>query len=98
SRASDVAFLHTTGLRLCFTIHPDFRTNCLPAGAASFGRKSLFMQGMLKITSVCLMVGASLSGASLLAWADGGALAGHSKSSKSGPSVKLPGTAIVALE
>jgi len=48
---------------------------------------------MLKIISAGLLVCASLQ-----VWADGAALAGHSKSARSGPSVKLPGTAFVALE
>jgi len=51
------------------------------------------MQGMLKIASAGLMVCATL-----LAWAEGGAGAGGSKGARSAPSVKLPGTAIVALE
>ncbi len=50
------------------------------------------MQGMLKISSACLVVCASL-----LVWADG-AGAGGSKGAKSTPSVKLPGPAFVALE
>ena len=50
------------------------------------------MQGMLKISSACLVVCASL-----LVWADG-AGAGGSKGAKSAPSVKLPGPAFVALE
>jgi Zn-dependent M28 family amino/carboxypeptidase len=54
------------------------------------------MQGMLKITSTCLMVCASL-----LVWAEGGAAAGGATGAKGGKSTsspKLPGTAIVALE
>jgi Zn-dependent M28 family amino/carboxypeptidase len=50
------------------------------------------MQGMLKVSSACLVVCASL-----LVWADG-AGAGGSKGAKSAPSVKLPGPAFVALE
>jgi Zn-dependent M28 family amino/carboxypeptidase len=52
---------------------------------------------MLKIASACLIVCASL-----LVWAEGGAVAGGgasgAKGGRSTPSVKLPGTAIVALE
>jgi Zn-dependent M28 family amino/carboxypeptidase len=51
---------------------------------------------MLKIASACLIVCASL-----LVWAEGGAVAGGASGAKGGrstPSVKLPGTAIVALE
>ena len=54
------------------------------------------MQGMLKITSACLVVCASL-----LVWAEGGAVAGGANGAKGGKSAfspKLPGTAIVALE
>jgi Zn-dependent M28 family amino/carboxypeptidase len=51
------------------------------------------MRGMLKITSACLLVCASL-----LLWAEGGAGAGGAKGAKSAPSVKLPGPAFVALE
>jgi Zn-dependent M28 family amino/carboxypeptidase len=51
------------------------------------------MQGMLKITSTCLMVCASL-----LAHAEGGAGAAGAKGGRSTASPKLPGTAIVALE
>jgi Zn-dependent M28 family amino/carboxypeptidase len=50
------------------------------------------MQGMLKISSACLVVCASL-----LVWADG-AGAGGAKGAKGLPSVKLPGPAFVALE
>ncbi len=49
------------------------------------------MRGMLKAISACLIVCASLP-----AWPEGGA--GGSKGAKSAPSVKLPGTAFVALE
>jgi Zn-dependent M28 family amino/carboxypeptidase len=53
------------------------------------------MQGKLKISSACLVLCASL-----LAWADGGAGAAGAKGSgaKGAAWVKLPGTAIVALE
>jgi Zn-dependent M28 family amino/carboxypeptidase len=51
------------------------------------------MRGMLKITSACLLVCASL-----LLWAEGGAGGGGAKGAKSAPSVKLPGPAFVALE
>jgi Zn-dependent M28 family amino/carboxypeptidase len=51
------------------------------------------MQGMLKITSTCLMVCASL-----LAHAEGGAGTAGAKGGHSTASPKLPGTAIVALE
>jgi Zn-dependent M28 family amino/carboxypeptidase len=54
------------------------------------------MQGMLKITSACLVVCASL-----LVWAEGGPVAGGATGAKGGKSTsspKLPGTAIVALE
>jgi Zn-dependent M28 family amino/carboxypeptidase len=53
------------------------------------------MQGKLRISSACLVLCASL-----LAWADGGAGAAGAKGSgaKGAAWVKLPGTAIVALE
>jgi len=51
------------------------------------------MQGMLRTSSACLLLCASL-----LVWADGGAGAGGSKGGKSAPSVRLPGPAFVALE
>jgi Zn-dependent M28 family amino/carboxypeptidase len=55
------------------------------------GGESWSMQGKVRISSACVVLCASL-----LAWADGAP--GGAKGARSMPSVKLPGTAIVALE
>src|SRR5450631_3687661 len=92
SRAVPLLLLNTTADGASFTIRLDLKNKSLPASAPLCWGRNLFMQGMLRIISACLIVGASL-----LAWADGGAGAGGSKGAKA-PSVKLPGPAFVALE